>query len=272
MSNELELQNHDVRQGHMTNSLFSESNLGHYMKVAETLAKSTMVPKALIGKPADILICMDMGIQLGIPFMQALQDIAVINGKPSLYGDGLLAVVQGHKDYEWIEETSTHAEASCTIKRRNHEPHTVIFTAEDARKAKLWGKPGPWTDYPKRMLQMRARGFAIRDVFSDALRGVKTAEEVIDYAIEGEIVKPKSKASSELKSLLSRKNETKVLSSHEQHESIANLIHEKSFNPERYKKAMAHFKVSSHEEMSFEQANKFIEILNKEPGGGAKED
>lgn len=266
MSNELEVQSHDVRQGHIDTSLFSAKNLEHYMRVADMMAKSTMVPKGLIGKPADILICMDMGNQLGIPFMQALQDIAVINGRPSLYGDGLLAVVQGHKDYEWIEETSTSSEATCTIKRRNHEPHTVVFTVDDAKKAKLWNKAGPWSEYPQRMLQMRARGFAIRDIFADALRGVKIAEEAQDYnVIEGEQVKPKNKASSDLKNLLSRKKETKVLSTSEQHEAIENLIHERAFNPERYAKAMAHFKVETHQQMSLEQASKFIEILSKEP-------
>jgi hypothetical protein len=116
------------------------------------------------------------------------------------------------------------------------------------------------------MLQMRARGFCIRDTFADALRGVKTAEEVQDYnIIEDEQVKPKNKASADLKNLLSRKKETKVLSSDEQHEAIENLIHERAFNPERYAKAMAHFKVESHQELSLDQANKFIEILSKEP-------
>ncbi len=268
MSNELELQNNDTRQGHIINSLFSEKNLNHYMKVAETLSNSTMVPKGLIGKPADILICMDMGVQLGIPFMQALQDIAVINGKPSLYGDGLLAVVQGHSDYEWIHEESTPESATCTVKRRNHEPHTTIFTVEDAKKAQLWGKQGPWSQYPRRMLQMRARGFCIRDTFADALRGVKLAEEANDYnIIEGEAVatKPRKKMADELKQMLAVKKEPKVLSNGDQHEEIANLIHERKFSPERLVKAMEHFSVESFFELTEKQANQFIKILQKEP-------
>ncbi len=197
--------------------------------------------------------------------MQALQDIAVINGKPALYSDGLLAVVQGHKDYEWIQEESTLERAICTIKRRHHEPHTVIFTKEDATKAKLWGKAGPWSDYPKRMLQMRARGFAIRDTFADALRGVKTAEEIQDYhIIEGEQVKPK-KAADELKSFLAKKNEIKVLCSNEQVTEIQSLVHERNFPSQRIEKAMKHYKVVEYNDLSDEQAKDFIAILNKEP-------
>ena len=133
--------------------------------------------------------------------MQALQDIAVINGRPCLWGDALLAIVQGHPHYESIKEEPVTKDGtvigySCTIKRQGHDAHTVLFTNDDAKRAGLLGKPGPWSQYPQRMLQMRARGFALRNMFSDALRGVKAAEEVRDQGyIDGEleIIKPASK-------------------------------------------------------------------------------
>tara|TARA_R110002020_G_scaffold37892_1_gene114463 strand:- start:30 stop:494 length:465 start_codon:yes stop_codon:yes gene_type:complete len=49
-----------------------------------------------------------------------------------------------------------------------------------AKKAKLWGKPGPWTQYPARMLQVRARAMALRDQFADVLSGIHIGEEVRD--------------------------------------------------------------------------------------------
>jgi hypothetical protein len=61
------------------------------------------------------------------------------------------------------------------------EETEATFSVADAKRAKLWGKSGPWTQYPKRMLAMRARGFAIRDAFPDAMRGMITAEEAQDY-------------------------------------------------------------------------------------------
>ena len=45
------------------------------------------------------------------------------------------------------------------------------------------GKQGPWTQYPKRMRQMRARAFALRDVFADILKGMPIAEELQDYPV-----------------------------------------------------------------------------------------
>lgn len=267
----------ETREGHMEQSLLAREHFQHYMAVADFLSKSSMVPKAMQNKPADVLIAMEMGLQIGIPMMQAIQDIAVINGKPCMYGDGLLAVVQGHKDYEWMSEKLNCDDkqkllsASCTIKRKNHEPYCVTFSAEDARIAGLWGKSGPWSQYPGRMLQMRARSFCIRDLFSDALRGIKTEEEVSDYqALDSKPVK--AGASEALKNLLTRTKKTKeaepnktiVLSSKEQHEAIENLLHEKRFPEDRLKRAFKHYGVNGIYEMNCDQAIDFIAILNKE--------
>lgn len=151
---------------------------------AKILASSLMVPKAYQGKPQDVFVAMQWGLSIGLHPLQALQNLSVIGGKPALWGDAALAMVQRHKDYEYIKETlsgeGTNMVATCIIKRSGHEEHVATFSVEDARRAGLWGKSGPWTQYPKRMLQMRARGFALRNSFPDALMGVGVTEEVID--------------------------------------------------------------------------------------------
>ena len=235
----------ETREGHIEHSLLAKEHFTHYMAVADFLSKSSMVPKGMTNKPADILIAMEMGLQLGIPMMQAIQDIAVINGKPCMYGDGLLAVVQGHKDYEWIQESVINDVATCTIKRKHHEPHSVSFSKEDAKKASLWGKSGPWTQYPDRMLKMRARGFCIRDIFSDALRGIKTDEEVNDYQIDAKPIK------------------TIVLATVEQIEEIKTLIADKDFSQQRIDAACKHYNVNDIYTLDYHQANDFISQLNK---------
>lgn len=289
MSNELVQVNHtdtktlQTREEHIGQSLLSKDNFGHYMQVATFLSKSSMVPKNMMNKPADVLIAMEMGLQLGLPMMQAIQDIAVINGKPCMYGDGLLAVVQGHKDFEWIKEEITQDEgdkkaALCTIKRKNHEPHTVPFTIESAKKASLWGKAGPWSQYPDRMLQMRARGFCIRDIFSDALRGIKTEEEVRDYTESDTISihNPPAKIANSAK-LVNKIYEAKgkvveaeILehdsgesASNEQLEDIHALLACKDFENGRLTKAMDHYKVETLSQLTSVQANDFISNLNK---------
>ena len=85
-----------------------------------------------------------------------------------------------------------------TAKRKGDaQAYSETFTVADAKTAQLWGKAGPWSQYPARMLKFRARGFLLRDAFGDVLKGMKTAEEVRDYVdIDVEVVdnkKPKQK-------------------------------------------------------------------------------
>lgn len=154
------------------------------MKFAEMLASSSIVPKDYISKPGNCLVAIQWGYELGLQPMQAMQSIAVINGRPSLWGDAMLALVKAHPAFEWIKEDCDGNVATCTIKRRGEPEVSQVFTLEDAKRAGLTGKQGPWTQYPKRMLQMRARGFALRDAFPDALRGVISSEEARDLPTE----------------------------------------------------------------------------------------
>jgi hypothetical protein len=151
------------------------------LKCADIIAKSSFCPKALAGKAGDVLVCMQMGQELGLKPLQSLQNIAVINGKPSVYGDALVAICRQCPDWEYMKEECINNVATCTVKRRNEPEIVCVFSEEDAKKARLWGKEGPWSSYPKRMLQMRARGFALRDAYPDLLRGMITAEEAGDY-------------------------------------------------------------------------------------------
>lgn len=172
------------------------TSLGEAMKLAEVMAGSDMVPRDYKGKAGNVLIAVQMGAELGLQPMQAIQNIAVINGRPALWGDAALAVVSAHPECEdVVEKIDGEGEAmtaSCTIKRKGREPVVRKFGYTEAKRAGLWGKEGPWKTYPQRMLQMRARSWAMRDAFADALRGIGVVEEVRDIPqpkdIEAEIL------------------------------------------------------------------------------------
>jgi hypothetical protein len=165
---------------------FAPTNLTEAIQFSDMLASSNMVPKQYQGKPQDILVCVQWGFELGLAPMQALQNISVINGKPSVFGDAAMALVQSSSVCEDVEEFfenegSPNPVAVCVAKRKGRKPVIAKFSVEDAKRAGLWGKQGPWSAYPKRMMQMRARGFALRDAFPDVLKGMITAEEAQDY-------------------------------------------------------------------------------------------
>ena len=180
------------------NQGFAPTTLDEAMRFSEMLAKSSMVPKQYQNKPEDVLVAVQWGKELGLAPLQALQNIACINGKPSVYGDAALALVQASQLCEGIDEHiegegTPNPVAICIAKRRGRNPVVSRFSVEDAKRAGLWGKQGPWQSYPKRMLAMRARGFALRDAFPDVLKGLITVEEAQDYPEEAkprQVAKP----------------------------------------------------------------------------------
>jgi hypothetical protein len=176
----------------INNRGFAPTNLTEAMTFCDMLANSNMVPKDYVGKPQNILVAIQWGMELGLAPMQSLQNITVINGRPSVWGDALMALVQASPVCEDIEEYfegegTTNPVAVCVAKRKGRKPVTERFSVEDAKRAGLWGK-NTWNSYPRRMLQMRARGFALRSAFADILKGMITAEEAQDYPDEAKPV------------------------------------------------------------------------------------
>ena len=155
-------------------------------RFSKMVASSEFAPKDFRGKPESCMLAIQHGSEVGLSPMQSLQSIAVINGRPTIWGDAALALVQSSPVCEYVREY-TEGEgdglvAVCEAKRRGYPAPTVVrFSVADAKKAGLWGKSGPWSQYSSRMLTLRARGFALRNAFADALRGLITAEEAQDY-------------------------------------------------------------------------------------------
>lgn len=168
---------------------FAPQNFDQLQTFAEIAAQSAFVPSNYQKNTADIILAVQMGAELGLAPLQSLQNIAVINGRPSLFGDAMLALCKSSFLCEYIEEefegqTQKDWVAICKTKRKGDKKETIhAFSWKDAETAGLTNKSGPWKTYPKRMLQMRARGFALRDAFPDLLKGLIIKEEAEDYPI-----------------------------------------------------------------------------------------
>ena len=173
-------------QSNQTVNFLTPNSLQEAMQIADLLAGSDIVPKDYQRKPGNILVAMQRGAEIGLQPLQAMQNIAVINGRPSIWGDAMLALVRSSGLLDFIrEEVSEDGQkATVTVKRKNEEPVVSEFSMEDAKKAGLSGKQGPWSQYPKRMMKLRARSYALRDVFPDVLKGMAIAEEEKDKEID----------------------------------------------------------------------------------------
>lgn len=155
-------------------------------RLATAICKAGMAPKGL-DTAEKAMIAIMHGLEIGMTPMAALQRIAVVNGRPTIWGDAAIGLVRGSGLCEYVRETMAgegdQRTAKCEAKRKG-EPDAVTrtFSVADARKAKLWGKSGPWSEFPDRMLQLRARAFALRDGFADVLGGMYLREELDDQA------------------------------------------------------------------------------------------
>jgi hypothetical protein len=157
-------------------------------RFANAVSLSGFAPKGM-EKPEAILVAIQLGLELGLTPMAAMQNIGVINGRPGIYGDAALALVRASgllesykQEYKGTGDTLT---CVVTVKRKG-DPVEIVseFGVADAKLAGLWGKSGPWTQYARRMLLFRARGFALRDAFGDVLKGLRTTEELGDMPPE----------------------------------------------------------------------------------------
>lgn len=159
--------------------------LGEMMAMANELAKSKIVPMAYIGNPAGVFAAIQYGSELGVPPMTSLQNVAVINGRPTLGADLSLGIAMRHPDWagysvKWDDKTEA---AITTVRRRNKitgaiDEFTNTFSMADARRAGLVKPGGAYEKWPKRMLKHRATQFSLRDAFADVLHGLYDPSEM----------------------------------------------------------------------------------------------
>jgi hypothetical protein len=166
-------------------------------RLASGIAASGLAPAGM-NTPEQITVAIMTGMELGLPPMFAIQKIAVINGRPSIWGDAIPALLwsRGFKIREWTEGDGDKAVAFCEVTRPEGDKITRSFSVDDAKRAGLWqtqekvkrksndggyyekDNDSPWFRFKPRMMQMRARGYACRDGAADALSGLYIAEEL----------------------------------------------------------------------------------------------
>lgn len=173
-------------------------------EIAEMISYSDLVPKEYIGKPQNVFMAMQSGRSLGLDEFQSVKHQFTINGRTGIFGDMMLALVKTHSEYDdcleefgdLVDVDKEHGQlpkyAKCTIKRKNGKSDIVrTYTIEDAMRNANFDKkgkdrkgnytvPGTWMRTGARMMQMRARSFALRDAFPDKLSGVYDEYEIRD--------------------------------------------------------------------------------------------
>lgn len=158
-----------------------EYSVQEIAQMGQIFAKSGMYG---IKSPEMAMTLMFQAQAEGIHPCKAMQEYHVINGKPSLSSQAMLARFQlAGGTAKWIKRTST--EATLYVSHKQGGELEVTWNIERAKKAGLLGNP-TWTKYPEAMLSARCISEAIRAVFPACLGGMFSIEEEEDIAFESE--------------------------------------------------------------------------------------
>lgn len=167
------------------------------MRMAKAVVMGGLAPSSYGNDASKVVLGIMSAMEAGLPPLYGLRQIAIINNRPVIWGDGAVALVQSKNLIAGIETLKVGTVPTgqtldkwpddygvqVNIKRRNQEGvYTGTFTVGMAKMAKLWlnAKKVPWMEHPERMMFNRARAFALRDGFADALGGIAIREEVED--------------------------------------------------------------------------------------------
>lgn len=160
-------------------------NLEDVVRMGELYAHGEeAVPKEYRGKPRIISAIISRGAEIGLAPMQSLSSIAIINGRASIWGAGVKALIlkAGHRlevTFEG-EKGGPDRKAIATLTRRDTgQVFTAEFGYQDAKRASLLGKD-TYQKYPDRMFQARAIGFVAQDGAADVLMGLEVSEAMQD--------------------------------------------------------------------------------------------
>jgi hypothetical protein len=158
---------------------------------ARGIVESGMAPKGM--KAGGVVALIEAGKELGLPPMFAINGLTFINNRLGMMGDTARALIlaskklrEGTRIEVWYEGEEYEDDFRCTVtthRREEVEPVSHSFSVRDAKTAALWKKPGPWTNYPKRMLMYRALGFHVRDQYPDVMMGTALKDELEDIPI-----------------------------------------------------------------------------------------
>ena len=143
---------------------------------ANALVASGFLPQS-VNSPQKAIAIMTLGRELGIGAWAALSSINVIQGKPTISPQLMLALINDSKQLEDMTIRDDGDACTVTLKRRGRTPHTAAFSMQDAAAMGLSNKDN-WKKQPAIMRQWRAVAACARVVFPDVILGLYTPEEL----------------------------------------------------------------------------------------------
>ena len=168
-------------------------------RVASMFSKSSIVPKAYQGQLADCVIALDIARRLRANPLMVMQNLHIINGKPTFSSQFLIAVLNScgrfsTVQYDFVGKQGTDdwgcraSVQELATKRTLTSPLVTIKMAKDEGWYNKTDRQGnnisKWKTMPELMLRYRATAFLVRTTVPELAMGLHTTDEIEDFSNE----------------------------------------------------------------------------------------
>ena len=166
----------------------SSANFGLAKRMAETLALSTIVPKDYQNNACNAMIAIEIANRLQTSPLMVMQNLNVIQGRPSWSAQFLIAMINGSGKYDmelqFDEKTDKNGKpfsCQCWTERKGRKV-TGIVVDMDMANAEGWVQKNgsKWKTMPAVMLRYRAASFFARMNCPELTLGYYSKDEILD--------------------------------------------------------------------------------------------
>lgn len=153
---------------------------------AQVILASGFLPKS-IARPEQAIAIALKGREIGIAMMMAFSHIHIVEGKPTISAELMLALIYRHCPSAQIsfDQNDNNSCAIIAARSSKHAPSRFVFSVDDAQRAGVMNKSN-WQKYPAAMLRARAISAMARAVFPDALMGCSYIPEELGAVVDEE--------------------------------------------------------------------------------------
>lgn len=184
MPNEIAVVNHDMNTVFIDKEKFETQS-----RAALALSKSTIVPNMYQGKPENCFIALNMANRMGLEPLVVMQNLYVVNGKPSWAGQACTMLIKNCGEFCKVRHIYTGEKGTdswgCYVQAQRIADNEIVTGAEVtiaiAKTEGWYDKSGSkWKTMPELMLAYRASAWFARVYCPEALMGMHMADEYLD--------------------------------------------------------------------------------------------
>lgn len=162
------------------------------VKMASSLAKSTIVPKDFQNNANNALIAIELANRLNTSPLMIMQNLYVVYGRPSWSAQYMIAMINGSGKYDmelqFDEKTDKNGKpfsCQCWTEKNGRKVTGPVIDMDMARAEGWVEKNGSkWKTMPQIMLRYRAASFFGRMNCPELTMGIYTREEVVELGPE----------------------------------------------------------------------------------------